>query len=318
MDLKAKIEAILFASGTRLTVEQLSKLVREPDTLAIRAALLELQKDYENRPIMIIEEADHWKITVREKYVSFAKKVVSQTELPKSLLETLSIIALKAPVLQSIIIKTRTNKSYDQLNRLEQSGYITRTKQGRTKLIRLTKKFYDYFETTEEELKQKLAQKAEKLGKLDVYENKVETVTEPLPLAPLEAVEEKVGEMDVYDKKETEVEVFNQTAEQVAELEKFTEEEKETSEEEPSVEEEAPNEEMATEEPQKDILSQPVAEEKQSMADILEQEVKKLSPEQLEKEYQSKGIYPEGVPKELQPEVDKRAKKIIGQNDTTP
>lgn len=69
-------------------------------------------------------------------------------------METLAVIAFKYPILQSDLIKIRTNKAYDHLVELEKSGYITRQKHSRTNLIKLTEKFFKYFDLTEEKLKE--------------------------------------------------------------------------------------------------------------------------------------------------------------------
>ena len=78
-------------------------------------------------------------------------------KLSKSVLETLSVVAFKAPVLQSTVIAVRTNKAYDHLSLLEKAGYITREKQGRSMLIKLTKKFFLYFDIPPEKLKEKFS-----------------------------------------------------------------------------------------------------------------------------------------------------------------
>ena len=57
--------------------------------------------------------------------------------------------------MQSDLIKIRTNKAYDHLVELEKSGYISRQKHSRTNLIKLTEKFFRYFDLTEERLKER-------------------------------------------------------------------------------------------------------------------------------------------------------------------
>ncbi len=152
---KHNVEAVLFSTGRKMSVEEIAKLCRimRDDALA---ALKELQADYaaKNSSLMVVDEGDLWKLTVREKHLPVIKKIVSETELPKSVVETLAVIAWKAPVLQSDIIKVRTNKAYDHLKELEQSGYITRQKKGRTNLIKLTQKFFQYFDLPPEKLQQ--------------------------------------------------------------------------------------------------------------------------------------------------------------------
>ena len=152
---KSKVEAVLFSTGSRISLEEISKLCRSrvEDVLV---ALKELQKEYDEKQssLMLVEEGDSWKFTVRDHFIPIVRKIVTETELTKSVLETLSVIAFKYPILQSDLIKIRTNKAYDHLAELEKSGYISRQKHGRTNLIKLTEKFFRYFDLTEEKLKE--------------------------------------------------------------------------------------------------------------------------------------------------------------------
>ena len=152
---KHNVEAVLFSTGRKMTVEEIAKLCKILKDDAVKA-LKELQVEYDarNSSLMIVDEGDSWKLTTRERHQSIVKKIVSETELPKSVVETLAVIAWKAPVLQSDIIKVRTNKAYDHLKELEQSGYITRQKKSRTNLIKLTQKFFQYFDLPPEKLQQ--------------------------------------------------------------------------------------------------------------------------------------------------------------------
>ncbi|MBD3303674.1 SMC-Scp complex subunit ScpB, partial [Candidatus Woesearchaeota archaeon] len=156
-DLKNRLESILFASGKALNLEELSRLTRERDLEVVRKALIELQQELEEKKgsVMLANEGDEWKLSVREKYLPFIRKIVTKTELPKSVVETLAVVAYKAPVLQSKVIHIRTNKAYKHLDFLEEKGYITREKKGRTKLIKLTQKFFEYFDIPPEKLKEK-------------------------------------------------------------------------------------------------------------------------------------------------------------------
>lgn len=151
---KSKVEAVLFSTGNRISLEEISKFCRsrKEDVLV---ALKELQKEYDEKQssLMLAEEGDFWKFTVRDHFIPIVRKIVTETELTKSVLETLSVIAFKYPILQSDLIKIRTNKAYEHLAELEKSGYISRQKHGRTNLIKLTEKFFRYFDLTEEKLK---------------------------------------------------------------------------------------------------------------------------------------------------------------------
>ena len=151
---KSKVEAILFSTGHRISLDDISKLSRSIKE-DILSALKELQKEYDDKQssLMLVEEGDLWKFTVRDHFIPMVRKIVTETELTKSVLETLAVIAFKYPILQSDLIKIRTNKAYEHLVELEKSGYISRQKQGRTNLIKLTEKFFKYFDLTEEKLK---------------------------------------------------------------------------------------------------------------------------------------------------------------------
>ena len=143
-----QVEAVLFSSGRWMTEDELSRLCRLKDK-SVKEALVFLSKKYENSDTaleLINDKNKGWKLTVRQKYSETVRKVVPQTELNKSIIETLAVIAWKAPVLQSEVIKIRTNKAYDDIKTLEEEGFITKEKSGRTYLIKLSKKFFSYFE----------------------------------------------------------------------------------------------------------------------------------------------------------------------------
>ena len=152
---KSKVEAVLFSTGSRISLEDISRLCRSRKE-EVLAALQELQKEYDEKQssLMLVEDGDIWKFAVRDHFIPMVRKIVTETELTKSVLETLSVIAFKYPILQSDMIKIRTNKAYDHLVELEKSGYITRQKHGRTNLIKLTDKFFKYFDLTEEKLRE--------------------------------------------------------------------------------------------------------------------------------------------------------------------
>lgn len=151
---KSKVEAILFSVGHKISLDDISRLCRSRKEEVLEA-LKELQQEYESKQssLMLVEDGEHWKFAVRDHLAHVVRKIVAETELTKSVMETLAVIAFKYPILQSDLIKIRTNKSYDHLAELEKAGYISRQKHGRTNLIKLTDKFFKYFDLTEEKLR---------------------------------------------------------------------------------------------------------------------------------------------------------------------
>lgn len=153
---KNKVEAVLFSTGDKMSVDEICRLCRSKNEEVI-AALHELKKEYEEKQssLMLVEDGNLWKFTVRDHFMPIIRRIVTETELPRSVLETLAVIAFSYPILQSDLIKTRSNKGYEHLTQLEAAGYITRQRHGRTNLIKLTEKFFKYFDLSEEQLKDK-------------------------------------------------------------------------------------------------------------------------------------------------------------------
>ena len=147
-DYKSMIESLLFASGRFMTLETLIALTKASGKEVIVKNVTKLKEEYEKRksPLMIVEEKDGWKITVKEAYLPLVRKIVSETELPKTILETLAVIAWKSPVYQSEIVDIRHNKAYEHIDELEELEFIKKEKKGRSFILKLTEKFYNYFD----------------------------------------------------------------------------------------------------------------------------------------------------------------------------
>jgi segregation and condensation protein B len=143
-----QIEAILFSCGRKIEIEEISKLVGISSNGPIKTALKKIKSEYENResPLMIVEEGTGWKMTVREKYLVTVRKITPYMEFSKTLMETLAVVAWKQPIIQSDVIRIRTNKAYEHIMELEKMGFLAKEKHGRSFLLKLSQKFYDYFD----------------------------------------------------------------------------------------------------------------------------------------------------------------------------
>ncbi len=320
-DLKNRLEALLFSSGKPMHVEELSKITKERDLERIRNALVELKKDLEEKKssIMLIQDGDEWKLAVREHYMPFVRKVVSTTELSKTILQTLAVVAYKAPVLQSNVIKIRTNKAYRHLDFLEEKGYITREKKGRTKLIKLTQKFFEYFDIPIEKLKQRfsgfqeleqviekkegdLAKKGIRLEEYDVLE-----VYDVQSKDSKDAMKEVLGGLQIYESSEKlpEKEKARKPVEKkIIKVEKEAEALKE------AVKKEKVEEKIKKEPKIKPKKAKPKkkAKKDKKVKKILE-EAKKTKPKK--KDYKSKGLFSKGIPKEVQEKIDEKVEDMI-------
>ncbi len=150
-----KVEAVLFAVGKEITTERvasLCSLTLEQTELIIQS--LQQQYNAQDHSLRLVKRDSGWKLTVCDEFVPLVSSIVSSTELERPLMETLAIIAWRYPIIQSDVIKLRSAAAYDHMRALEEQGYINKEKFGRTFRIKLTKKFFEYFDLPSEEAKQ--------------------------------------------------------------------------------------------------------------------------------------------------------------------
>ena len=156
-DIKYKIEAILFTTGRFMDTEEISKLIGIGSVGIVKEALNKLIDDYKSKSnsLEIIEENNKFKLNIKKEYNYLTTSLLKDSEFDNQTTKTLAIIAYKNPVLQSEIIDIRGNKAYDHIKLLKDNGFINSEKKGRTRLIKLTPKFFDYFDVVENELRSK-------------------------------------------------------------------------------------------------------------------------------------------------------------------
>lgn len=152
---KKKIEAVLFAVGKEITTERVASLCSLEDKEA-KSLISELVKDYDQQDnsLKIVQKENGWKLTVQDEFVPLVSSIVSSTELENSMMQTLAVIAWQYPVVQSEIIKIRGSGAYEHMKALEEQGFVAKERFGRTFKVKLTKKFFEYFDLPSEEAKQ--------------------------------------------------------------------------------------------------------------------------------------------------------------------
>ena len=103
---KNLVEAILFAACEPLDISTIkSKLKTGTDVLKI---LYELQNDYSERGVNLVQLADKWSFRTADDLSSKLKKeIIIQKKLSKAAIETLAIIAYHQPVTRSEIEEIR-------------------------------------------------------------------------------------------------------------------------------------------------------------------------------------------------------------------
>ena len=232
MKLRNRIEVALFASAKNMSEEEIAEFIGE-EVSNVKKGLLELQEYYENsdNSLLLSSSSRGWKMTVKEEYLPIIRKIVSDTELEKPLLETLAVVAWKRPILQSEVIKMRGTHAYDHIRELLEMKFISREKFGRSYKVKLAEKFYEYFDVEDEkEIREVFAdvklpepELPKQIGELEVVnlqeEGKVgdlDIVDVPDPLEKWKVDHEELDELD----RELEV-ISKRTDVHVKEIEKF-------------------------------------------------------------------------------------------------
>ncbi len=171
---KNKVETILFTTGRFIGLEELGRLAGIGSTGYMKEIITELRKDYENRntSLQLIEQGDKYKLGIKKEYLHLTESLLSDSELDRPTQETLAVIAYKNPVMQSEIIKIRGNTAYDHIKLLKELDFINSEPSGRTRILKLTNKFYDYFDIVEDQLKSKLEIVENNMEEAQANENK--------------------------------------------------------------------------------------------------------------------------------------------------
>jgi segregation and condensation protein B len=172
VDNKKKIEAILFTTGRFLSLEEISQYCSIVPIDMVKKILETLKKDYQNKDsaLEIVNENNKWKLNIKKEHLYLTEKLLEHAEMNKPIQETLAVIAYKQPAIQSDVVKIRGNKSYDHISFLEENGFVIGEKFGRTKLLKLTEKFYDYFDVVKEQLVERLKIAEQKIGEMPKIE----------------------------------------------------------------------------------------------------------------------------------------------------
>jgi segregation and condensation protein B len=153
--LKGIIEAALLAYGQPLSVDQLRGMFDEferPEAAAVRAALVELARDCDGRPMELLEVASGWRLQVRSAYATRLSKLWQErpSRYSRALLETLALIAYRQPITRGEIEDVRgVTVNPNIVRTLTERGWIRvvghREVPGHPELLGTTREFLDYF-----------------------------------------------------------------------------------------------------------------------------------------------------------------------------
>ena len=147
-DKLALIEAALYVTGKPLDLKTLGSVIGMRSEDRIREAARELVARYakEGASTEVLELSDgRFVMQLKPQYAPHVKRLATRQLLTPGPMKTLSFIAYKQPVTQSYVAKVRGNLSYSHIKLLQEMGLIDQQKLGRTKMLRTSPNFADYF-----------------------------------------------------------------------------------------------------------------------------------------------------------------------------
>ena len=140
------IEAALYAAGGPLTIEELSNKLEFPKK-EVENLVNELAFDYLERTtsLIIAQIGDRYQMQIRPEYTERVSKFAKGGAIAERYLRTLTIIALKQPILKSMVIKLRGSGAYEHIKYLIDNDFINAIKKGRSHELTTTDKYAEMF-----------------------------------------------------------------------------------------------------------------------------------------------------------------------------
>jgi len=140
------VEGALFVAGRPISLEELNikTEIRKKD---LEESLEELMLDYLMRAtsLEIVQIQDKFSLQIKPEYTPNVKKFATGGLIPDRHLKTLTIIALKQPILKSKLVKIRGSGAYEHVKFLLDRGFINAIKKGRSYELMTTENFSDTF-----------------------------------------------------------------------------------------------------------------------------------------------------------------------------
>ena len=144
----ALLEAALYVAGRPLDLKTLGSVIKTRSKGKVQRLAKALMEEYKSRDtaLEILElEGERFVLQLKAEYTPKVRRLATRPLLSRGPLKTLSYVAYRQPVLQPQVIDVRGHHAYGHLRQLEDLDLITRERAGRTKVIRTTEFFADYF-----------------------------------------------------------------------------------------------------------------------------------------------------------------------------
>ncbi len=140
------IEGALYAAGRPLDVEELSTKLEIPKK-EVEELVRVVAFDYleHSGALIVAQIGEKYQMQLRPELTETVSKFAKGGAIAERYLRTLTIIALKQPILKSTVIKLRGSGAYEHVKYLLENDLISAVKKGRSAELATTDKYADMF-----------------------------------------------------------------------------------------------------------------------------------------------------------------------------
>ncbi len=152
MDIKPRVEALLYATETPISISDMALMLSSNKDLVMKA-LKKLTREYNsnNSALEIMRNGFRYKLQLRKEYVQDVQSV-SEREFSSTELQTLGYIAANSDTKKGDLKLAVGWRYMEQVESLKRKGMIYSRKYRNTELYNVTKKFYEYFDISKGKL----------------------------------------------------------------------------------------------------------------------------------------------------------------------
>jgi segregation and condensation protein B len=143
---KNLIEGALYAAGSPLDIEEIATKLELSKKL-VEELINEVAYEYLERSsaLIIAQVGERFQMQLRPEYTESVSKFAKGGAIAEKYLRTLTIIALKQPILKSTVVKLRGTGAYEHVKYLLDNELISAVKKGRSHELTTTDKYADMF-----------------------------------------------------------------------------------------------------------------------------------------------------------------------------
>lgn len=144
----AKVEAALYAAGRPIGVDEIAHVAGTTSERKAAAIAREIARAV-NASMQAVEVVEYpgprFAMQLKAQYTQTARKFATRPLLSRAALRTLSFIAFFQPISSAELVLRRSSTVYQHLKELEDVGFVTSEREGRSRTYRTTARFADYF-----------------------------------------------------------------------------------------------------------------------------------------------------------------------------